>query len=315
MKQFIINGNDAGQRLDKFLQKACENLPQSLMYRAIRKKRIKVNGKKSEINYRLKEGDILELYINDEFFAEKEYAFLNARGNVDVVYEDENIIIVNKPAGVVVHEDENGGNDTLIDRIQKYLYEKGEYAPEDEHSFAPALCHRLDRNTSGLVITAKNAESLRILNEKIKNREVQKFYYCIVKGIPQPPQGVLKDFLKKDSESNKVKIYPQPIEGGKTVITEYKTISSRNGESLLEVRLVTGRTHQIRAHMAYAGYPLAGDTKYGDIEYNRKMKQKHQKLCAYKLTFEFSSDSGILNYLKDKTIKLNIVEGNMYGRK
>ncbi|MFZ2537438.1 MAG: RluA family pseudouridine synthase, partial [Oscillospiraceae bacterium] len=190
MKTFIIKANDENQRLDKFLTKAVPKLPKSLLYKYLRLKRIKVNSKKSDISYRLKAEDIIELYVNDEFFDENSNKdFLLAPAVVDVVFEDDNILLCNKKAGICVHEGNDNAVDTLINRCLHYLYDKGEYNPDDELSFAPALCNRIDRNTSGIVIVAKNAEALRILNEKIKNREVKKYYLCVVSGLVDPPKA------------------------------------------------------------------------------------------------------------------------------
>ncbi|MBR6789676.1 MAG: RluA family pseudouridine synthase, partial [Oscillospiraceae bacterium] len=192
MREFIIKENDAGQRLDKFLQKAVSSLPKSLMYKYLRMKRIKVNGKRGEISTKLQPGDRVSLYIGDEFFeAEEKPAFFRASGDVRVVYEDENILLCDKPQGLIVHEDEEESVDTLINRVQKYLYDKGEYDPEEEASFAPALCNRIDRNTGGIVIVAKNAAALRLLNDCIKNRELHKYYLCLVKGCPKPKEATL----------------------------------------------------------------------------------------------------------------------------
>ena len=194
MKEFTIGQNDAGQRLDKFLGKAVPLLPSSMMYRGIRTKRIKVNGKRAEISTRLAVGDVVSLYINDEFFEEKraDEAFLRAGDTLSVIYEDENILITDKPAGLVVHEDESGTADTLIGRVQKYLYQRGEYDPAQENSFAPALCNRIDRNTCGLVLCAKNAAALQTMNEIIKERQVEKTYRCVTVGVPNPDHATCK---------------------------------------------------------------------------------------------------------------------------
>ena len=302
MKTFIIGENDQNQRLDKFLQKSVPLLPKSLLYKSIRKKRIKVNGKKCELNYKLCQGDRLDLYLNDEFFSKtEELSFLSVPSSISVVYEDEQILLVNKPQGLVVHEDNDNTLDTLIHRVQHYLYEKGEYRPEQELSFAPALCNRIDRNTCGIVIVAKTAEALRIMNEKIKQREITKKYLCLVLGTPSPKRATLTHYLEKDASMNKVRLYEQPPPNAKPAITQYRVLESRNGLSLVEVDLKTGRTHQIRAHMAYIGHPLLGDGKYGIHAENKKYGYKHQALCSYQLTFSFRSDAGALQYLDRKT--------------
>lgn len=303
MKTFTIAKNDADKRLDKFIQKAAPMLPKNLMYKYIRLKRIKVNGKKGDIALRLNEGDIVDMYINDEFFeaAQDKYDFLKAPKSLDIIYEDENIILLNKKAGVLSHPDEGEYFDTLITRVQRYLYEKGEYDPKKEHSFAPALANRIDRNTGGIVIAAKNAETLRILNEKIKLREIDKRYLCIVIGCPKEKQATLTAYMIKDENKNKVRVYSHPVDGGKTMITEYKVLDTKKGVSLVEVRLHTGRTHQIRAHFASIGCPLLGDGKYGTNELNKKLGgYKKQCLYSYKLGFEFTTDGGMINYLNGK---------------
>ena len=310
MKSFTISKNDADKRLDKFISKAAPMLPKNLMYKYIRLKRIKVNGKKSDIAFRLSVGDVVEMYINDEFFeaGQDKYDFLKAPKSLDIIYEDENIILLNKKAGVLSHPDEGEYVDTLITRVQRYLYEKGEYNPATESSFAPALANRIDRNTGGIVIAAKNAAALRILNQKIKDRELEKRYLCVVTGCPKERHATLTSYMIKDEQKNKVRVYNKPFEGGKTMITEYTVLESRNGLSLLDVILHTGRTHQIRAHFAHIGCPLLGDGKYGTNEINKKFGgYKKQLLYSYKLTFKFTTDADILHYLNGKSFEADEV--------
>lgn len=303
MKQIIIAANDSGQRLDKFLSKRFKNLPSALMYKYIRTKYIKVNGKRCEISTRLQTGDVLTLYIKDEFFAEApdEYDFLKAPVKLDILYEDENILLLNKKPGLLVHPDDTYHFDSLIARVQHYLYEKKEYDPKLENSFAPALVNRIDRNTAGIVIAAKNAEALRILNQKLKDREMDKRYLCIVTGTLSRKEALLTGYLEKNEQKNRVYISSRPAPNAKTIKTRYRVLAERNQFSLLEVELLTGRTHQIRAHFASIGHPLLGDGKYGKNEINRKMGYRYQALCSYQLTFRFSTDSGALNYLNGQT--------------
>lgn len=301
MKKYIINANDAGQRVDKFIQKAAPLLPQSMMYKGLRTKNIKLNRKRCEISTRLSEGDVLELYLPDEFFvSDTEYEFLKAPAEIDVIYEDENILLIDKKNGLVVHEDNDGTTDTLVNRMQHYLYKKGEYAPSLENSFTPSLCNRLDRNTGGIVIAAKNAEALRILNQKIKDRELEKRYLCITVGVPKKKSDTLTHYLFKDSKTNTVTVSDKKTPQNKTIITKYKVLKTDGELALVEVELLTGRTHQIRAHMAYIGCPLLGDGKYGSNRVNTAYHIKTQALYSYKLKFSFTTDGGILEYLNGK---------------
>lgn len=309
MKSFAINKNDAGQRLDKFVTKSVPLLPQALMYKYIRTKRIKINGKRGEISSRLKAGDVVDMYINDEFFekAPEKYDFLKASKNINIIYEDENIILCDKKAGVLSHPDDREYIDTLIGRIKRYLYEKGEYMPNSENSFVPSLVNRIDRNTGGIVIAAKNAEALRILNQKMKDRELHKFYLCIVHGALEKNSGTLEGYLVKNEQKNKVSVSKSRQTDSKEIRTKYNVLDTNGELSLVEVELLTGRTHQIRAHFASIGHPLLGDGKYGTNAQNKKYGYKKQCLYSYKLIFDFTTDAGELQYLNHKEFSVNDV--------
>ena len=253
---------------------------------------------------------MLQLYINDEFFDKprEDNLFLTLfRPSLDIVYEDENLMLLNKRPGLVVHADETEKVNTLINHIQAYLYQKREWNPRWENAFTPALCNRIDRNTGGIVIAAKNAETLRILNEKIRDREIDKRYLCITVGTPRPPQGEVSCFLLKDEKKKQVAVYHRPVPGGKTAVTRYRTLETREELSLLEVELLTGRTHQIRATMADLGCPLLGDGKYGDGQVNRRYGETRQALYSYRLTFDFPTDAGLLNYLRGRSFQVESV--------
>lgn len=311
MKELTVKRNDAGQRLDRFVGKAVPLLPESLLQKYIRLKRIKVNNKGSKRDTRLCEGDTVQMYINDEFFEKprEENSWLKVgTPRLNIVYEDDNIILMDKKPGVLCHSAGVWDYNTLVANLQAYMAQKGEWRPKEENAFAPALCNRIDRNTGGIVIAAKNAESLRIINEKIRDREIEKYYLCVVVGKPVPSAGRLENYLFKDAVKNQVYVRERSEPGAKTAVTEYRTVKSKGGLSLVECRLLTGRTHQIRAQMAHAGCPLLGDGKYGRERENKKYDETDgQNLYSYKLVFDFSTDAGILNYLKGKEFTVDEV--------
>ena len=310
MKEFTIGTNDAGQRLDRFISKSLPLLPPALMQKYIRLKRIKVNGKGSKRDARLNVGDILQLYINDEFFDKprEENAFLTvAAPKLHIVYEDEHILLVDKHPGLAVHPHDGAEyGRTLIDHIQAYLYQKREWSPRGENAFTPALCNRIDRNTGGIVIAAKTAEALRVMNQKIKDRELDKRYLAIVEGSPKPRDGALQGYLFKDAKKNRVFVSDKPQPGSKSCQTNYKVLDSRNGLSLVECELITGRTHQIRAQFAHAGHPLLGDGKYGKLD--KRFDRNYQALYSYKLTFSFTTDAGALEHLNGRSFRVENVD-------
>lgn len=304
MREFTINANDAGQRLDKFVLKAVKGIPVSLMYKAIRTKKIKVNRKRAQEKQVLCLGDTVQMFLSEELFSDKitDNELLTVNADLNIVYEDEKILICDKAPGVLVHSGDGDGKvsgdgsckdrNTLIYRIQAYLAQKGEYKPSEENSFAPALCNRIDRNTGGMVISAKTAPALRDINERIKNNEITKLYLCAVHGKLPKKCDTLADFLIKDSKNNTVKVLKRQISGAKEIITKYKLLEYNKEKdiSLVEIELVTGRTHQIRAHMASIGNPLLGDGKYGKINADKRLGYKHQALYSYKLSFSRKDD-------------------------
>lgn len=304
MKEFTVNANDAGQRLDKFVRKALPELPLSVIYKALRQKDVKINGKRGKNDDRLLEGDVVRVYVKDDFFnntPESPVVKRTVKVELDIVYEDENIMLINKPAGLPVHEVDGGKKVTLIEQIIAYLIQKGEYSPETENTFVPSLCNRIDQNTAGIVIAAKNAPALRIMNQKIKDRELTKKYLCATEGYPPQNEGRLENFIEKDSDNNKVTVYnKRRNENSLTAITKYKVFEKNGSIALVEAELITGRTHQIRAQFAHNGFALVGDMKYG--RHNKStVKYKHQALYSYKLTFDFKTDADVLNYLNGKT--------------
>ncbi|MBQ2895592.1 MAG: RluA family pseudouridine synthase [Oscillospiraceae bacterium] len=306
MKEFIIGRNDAGQRLDRFAKKAAPGLPDSLLQKYLRRKDIKINGRPGKGDARLEEGDSVRLYIPDEFFETKGGDRDDWRKvsmpKLAIAYEDENILVVDKKPGVLCHASEGWSASTLIAQIQAYLHAKGDWDPRRENSFAPALCNRIDRNTGGLVIAAKNAEALRIMDEKIRLREMEKRYLCVVLGKPKKSEGRLDGYLFKDAKKNQVYVYDSPRTGALSAATEYRVLKSSGELSLVECRLITGRTHQIRAQMAHFGHPLLGDGKYGVEKVNRRYGEKMQLLYSCSLRFTFETEAGALAYLDGRLV-------------
>lgn len=300
MKILTVGKNDAGQRLDKFLTKAVRGLPKSLMYKSIRTKKIKLNRRRAQPDDMLCEGDEVQLFLRDEFFGSPESdrgALYRIKPALDIVFEDENIILLNKRPGVLVHEDDEGRDNTLLMHLQAYLCQKGEYDPDSEQSFAPAFCNRIDRNTGGIVIAAKNAAALREMDERIRAREVKKYYLCAVHGVMPKKSDVLEAYLRKNEKTNTVDVIDRPAPGYLTIKTGYRVLAVHDGDSLLEIELFTGRTHQIRAHMAHIGHPLLGDGKYGVNRDDRRAGYKYQALTSYRLRFDFFDGRGVLSAL------------------
>ena len=306
MHEFKIGKNDSGQRLDKFITKAID-IPKSLLYKSIRTKKIKLNRKRANIDDVLSEGDTVQCFLSEEFFKKQtdSESYERIIPRLTIIYEDENIMLLDKKPGVSVHEDEKGSTNTLITHVIAYLYQKGEYKPCEENAFVPALCNRIDRNTGGIVIAAKNAEALRVMNEKIKEREIDKFYLAAIHGIPKKREDTLRAFLLKDEKTKSVKVYDKnPPRDAKTAITEYRVLKTNADSSLIEVLLHTGRFHQIRAHMAHIGHPLIGDGKYGFNKNDKTRGYKYQALYSYKLKFAFKGEETALSYLNGREFRV-----------
>ena len=303
MKELFINKNESGQRLDRFLKKYLKEASNSFIYKMIRKKNIKLNGKRAQIDTVLVKGDTVQLYLADEtiekFRGEDE--IIKCTFKPEIIYEDNNIILMNKPAGILSHSDKKDSYDNMADSMINYLYLKGEYNPKLEKTFVPAICNRLDRNTSGIIIGAKNAHSLRLINAAIKNNYIDRYYKTIVKGEVKE-EKIIEGYLTKDGELNKVKVLKKEDEDSKKISTRIKPLIATSEYSLLEIQLLTGRTHQIRAHLAYIGHPIIGDFKYGNRQINEYFKKefglKNQILHGYKVIFNGLDEP--LNYLNQR---------------
>ncbi len=297
MRQLSIGGNDANIKIEKFLQKYFKSaLPNALLFKYLRKGRIKVNGKPARQGYVLRAGDALSLYINDEFFDGGDVRYEYIKPTFGIRYEDDHILITDKPPGLPVHADDSGTKDTLINQIIAYLIQTGAYDLR-EHTFVPALAHRIDRKTRGLVIACKTAPALAGMNTIIRDREVEKYYRATVHGIVRKDSDTLTGYHSKDAEAGRVMIHARPAPGAKIAITHYRVVERRADTTLLDVRIETGRTHQIRAHMASIGHPLVGDGKYG-----RAADADALELCAYKLTFAERITPACLRYLQGVTV-------------
>lgn len=304
MKEILIDKNEHNQRLDRFLKKYMPNASLGFIYKMLRKKNIKLNGNKAKPEDVISEGDLIQLYFSDETidkFIAKPKEITKARA-INIIYEDNNIVLINKPKGMLSHGAGKGHENNVVDNLISYLYEKKEYVPRLEKTFAPSICNRLDRNTSGLIIGAKNFTSLKLINEAIREGHIKKYYKSLVKGRVEAEKE-LRGFLIKDEENNKVHITIKNIEGAKEIHTIMKPIITNGKYSLVEIDLMTGRTHQIRAHLASIGHPVVGDLKYGNIDVNKKFKEEFgltdQYLHAYKIVF--NGLSGELSYLNNKT--------------
>ena len=295
-----IGSNEAGQRCDKFLRKLLKDVPLSAIYKAFRKGDIRINGKKIKEQYVLLEGDTIEIkYLKTN--GEKK-SFTRIDNKLKITYEDENMILVEKWPKVLVHSDKKEGESTLTDYVLSYLYDKGDYEPEKEITFTPAPCNRLDRNTSGIVIFGKNFKYLKVLNEAIREKDIEKYYEALVQG--RIKDGIYKGYILKNEDTNISKVYTQKVPNSKEISMEVKTVQSCGTFSFIEINLLTGRSHQLRAHLAQLGNPIVGDPKYGDKKLNSFFVNRYgldyQFLYAYKVIFKSNQEE--LNYMKNKTI-------------
>lgn len=289
MKEFSINTNEAGQRFDKYLSKLLRNAPKSFLYKMLRKKNIVLNGKKATGNEKLNSGDVIRLFLSDDTFEKfsKQDSVSYPTMPLDILYEDPDILLINKPCGVLSQPD-NSKDPSLVEYITGYLLENHTLTEEDLRTFHPSVCNRLDKNTSGVIAAGKSLPGLQGLSRVFHDRTIHKDYLCIVRDILPKPAHI-RGYLFKDESQNKVTVTRTQTQGSQPVETFYTPLGNNGKVTLLKVRLITGRTHQIRAHLASIGHPLMGDTKYGDTEFNRFCLQhyhlKHQLLHAWQLTF------------------------------
>lgn len=313
MREITIDKNENEQRLDRFLKKYLAEAPQGFVYKMIRKKNVKLNGAKVQPETTIYEGDKIQLYLSDEtidkFIAKKEE--IRSKIIPNIIYEDNNIILINKPIGILSHGASKEFEENIVDSMVSYLIQKGDFVPRIQKTFTPSICNRLDRNTSGIIIGAKNYEALKTINEAMKNSKIRRFYKTIVKGNIKK-EFMAEGFLSKDEERNRVTIYRDDVDGAKKIETVIKPLKNNKGYSLLEIELITGRTHQIRGHLSSLGYPVIGDRKYGDSDINKKFKEKYslenQWLHGYKIEFNGLQDE--LQYLNGK-IFTSEVEGKV----
>ncbi len=296
MRELVISKYEAGQRFDKFLAKYMELAPKSFFYKMMRKKNITLNGKKAAGNEKLEEGDTVKLFLSEETiegFREKKKRAVHTGAKLDILYEDEQVMLINKPAGMLSQKAEKG-DISMVEHLISHLLDTGEVTEEMLKTFRPSLCNRLDRNTSGIVAAGKTLQGLQILSGLFKERTLHKYYLCIVKGVIKEEQDV-RGWLLKNEKTNQVRIFKSETKDARPIHTKYRPLADNGQETLLEIELLTGRTHQIRAHLSYMGHPIFGDPKYGDAVLNKKLASGYglhmQLLHAWHLVFpELSGD-------------------------
>lgn len=323
MREISVDKNESNQRLDRFLKKYLANATQGFIYKMLRKKNIKLNGAKANPESTIMEGDLIQLYLSDETIDK----FMTVKSEIksklipSIIYEDDNIILINKGVGILSHGAGGGEfEENIVDSMVSYLIEKGDYVPRLEKTFTPSICNRLDRNTSGIIIGAKNYQALQIINATIKETKIKKFYNTIVRGRVEKDFKA-EAFLSKDEERNLVSVSDIDMEGSKRIETHIRVLKSTKDYSLLEIDLITGRTHQIRSHLSSLGYPVIGDRKYGSPAINKKFNIEYnldnQWLHGYKI--EFNGLDQPLEYLNGKSFvapldeKLGRIEKDLFG--
>lgn len=301
MQEIQITGKEAGQRFDKLLSKYLNEAPKSFLYKMLRKKNITLNGKKATGNEKLKEGDVIKLFLADDTIAKfSKVEIVKTNTKLDIIYEDDNILLINKPAGMLSQKAEEK-DVSLVEHVTSYLMESGKLTEEGYRTFRPGICNRLDRNTSGIVVAGKSLAGLQKMGELFKDRTLGKYYRCLVSGTVKEHQDI-HGYLWKDTKTNKVVVSQKEMKDSLPIETAYEPLEYYGNCTLLEVHLITGRTHQIRAHLASIGHPIIGDYKYGDVKINDVFKQqykiKSQMLHAYRL--ELPVMDGELGNLSEK---------------
>ncbi|NLL92168.1 MAG: RluA family pseudouridine synthase [Ruminococcaceae bacterium] len=302
MKEYTVNHQDEGQRLNRYLNKILPSLPQNLMYKFLRKKRIRVNGKKADASLRLTSGDIISLFIPENFFSPRNGIEIGQNKELNIIYSDINIAVLYKPKGLLSHPSK-GSKDSLSERFINHMISTGEYTPSESVAFKPAICNRLDRGTEGIVVAAKNLTALREITGFFRDGMIRRFYLAAVIP-PVPKDGRYHAYILKNKDDNIVSLSDEMIKGSKVIETSFRLYEKIGNIPVVEAELLTGKSHQIRAHLKHLKSGVVGDNKYGDIEFNRNCKVKGQLLISYRIKFS-ENITGSLEYLKGESIKVN----------